>query len=84
MGEALGLQWSDVDFEASMLKVQRALYRVRGEWVVVEPKTRAGRRTISLPREALDDLSRQRAQQSQRLAGSGEQAAGVMEGVLRQ
>ena len=49
-GEALGLQWKDVDLDAGTLTVRRALQRLRGKGLVfVEPKSRAGRRTIVLP-----------------------------------
>jgi integrase len=49
-GEALGLKWSDIDLDAGTLTVRRALQRLRGKGLVfVEPKSRAGRRTIVLP-----------------------------------
>lgn len=49
-GEALGLKWSDVDLEAGSLTVRRALQRLKGKGLVmVEPKSKAGRRTIALP-----------------------------------
>ncbi|MCW2667750.1 MAG: Integrase [Frankiales bacterium] len=49
-GEALGLRWSDVDLDAGLLRVRRALQRLRGQGLVfVEPKSRAGRRSIVLP-----------------------------------
>ena len=57
MGEALGLRWSDIDFEAKILRVNRQLQRVRdgGGLVFGEPKN-ASRRTIDLPQRALDAL----------------------------
>jgi integrase len=49
-GEALGLMWDVVDLDAGTLTVRRALQRQRGKGLVlVEPKSRAGRRTIKLP-----------------------------------
>jgi integrase len=49
-GEALGLQWKDVDLDAGTLRLRRALQRLRGRGLVfVETKSRAGRRTIVLP-----------------------------------
>lgn len=52
-GEALGLLWDAVDLEAGTLTVRRALQRHKGKGLVlVEPKSKAGRRTIKLPRPA--------------------------------
>lgn len=72
-GEALGLQWSDLDFEGGTLTVRRALQRQRGQGLVlVEPKSRSGRRTIALPAPIVALLrSHQTAQAAERLhAGS--------------
>jgi integrase len=72
-GEALGLQWSDLDFEGGTLTVRRALQRQRGQGLVlVEPKSRSGRRTIALPEPIVALLrSHQTAQTAERLhAGS--------------
>lgn len=63
-GEALGLQWADVELDAGTLTVRRALQRQRGAGLVlVEPKSRAGRRTIALPRPLVDGLRAHRAAQ---------------------
>ncbi len=69
-GEALGLRWSDLDLEAGTLTVRRALQRQRGRGLVfVEPKSRAGRRTILLPRPLREALRTHRvAQAEERLA----------------
>lgn len=49
-GEALGLWWEDVDLDAQLLRIRRALQRQRGGGLVfTEPKTRRSRRTIPLP-----------------------------------
>jgi len=51
-GEALGLPWGAVDLDAGTLAVRQALQRQTGKGlVVVQPKSRAGRRTIALPPE---------------------------------
>ena len=68
-GEALGLQWADVDLDAPSLTVRRALQRQRGKGLVlVEPKSRSGRRTIALPVPIVDLL------QAHRHAQDGERA----------
>lgn len=51
-GEALGLTWEYVDLEAQQIRVRWQLQRIVGRGLVfVEPKSRAGRRTIVLPDE---------------------------------
>ena len=68
-GEALGIQWSDIDLDAPSLTVRRALQRQRGKGLVlVEPKSRAGRRTIALPEPIVDLLH------AHRLTQDGERA----------
>jgi integrase len=47
-GEALGLTWSNVDLELCTLSVTQALYRVKGTFITQPPKTKSGRRVISL------------------------------------
>src|SRR5262245_2686913 len=56
-GELLALQWSDVDFDARTVVVQRTLENLRGQVRVNEPKTSRSRRKIDLSRYALDALS---------------------------
>jgi len=74
LGEGLGLRWSDVDFEKGIVRVERSLTEAGCRFSVGTPKTRAGIRTLSLPRFALTALHDQRvAQASFRLsAGGGE------------
>lgn len=67
-GEAVGLQWGDVDFTEKSLRVERQLQRVRGdrdksELMFSEPKSAKGRRTIPLPAFALTALEQHRRQQ---------------------
>jgi integrase len=48
-GEALGLRWSDVDFDAGLLRVQRQIVQVNGRAVEGPPKSAAGHRTVAIP-----------------------------------
>ena len=48
-GEALGLQWDDIDLHAGMLTVRHSLQRIGGHLQLVEPKTDRSRRTIPMP-----------------------------------
>jgi integrase len=52
-GEVLGLRWDDIDFEARVLDVRRALQRVDGALRLVETKTRASRRPLPIPAMSL-------------------------------
>ncbi len=63
-GEALGLLWDAVDLDAGTLTVKRALQRQTGKGLLlVEPKSRSGRRTVRLPAPLQDALHQHRARQ---------------------
>jgi integrase len=47
-GEARGLRWRDLDFDAGTLTVRRAISRVKGGHEVKGPKTEASKRTIPI------------------------------------
>ena len=95
-GEALGLCWDDIDWDAGTLRVRRALCRAPwqhgcaspgrclakhptdcpqrrdGGLRTVEPKSAAGRRTVSLPGPLLDALRAQRRGQAAERLVAGE------------
>ena len=72
-GEALGLQWQDIDFDQRTLTVRQALQReAGGGLVLVPPKSRAGRRTILLPAPLLAQLKEHRAVQSRERLAAGQ------------
>lgn len=62
-GELLGLRWSDFDETAGTLAVSGKVVRITGEGLIRadETKTAAGRRTIALPRFAIDVLTARRS-----------------------
>ncbi|MCI0410496.1 MAG: site-specific integrase [Acidobacteria bacterium] len=72
MGEALGLQWSDLDLERGRLFVRRQVIWLRkkdckaGEprWGFAEPKSEAGKRVVELPPVLVPFLQAHRAQQN--------------------
>lgn len=74
-GELLGLEWSDINWEAGTLTVNRNLVQVREDGkarlVFQEPKTEAGRRTIPLPKEVLKALRAHKARQAQERLAAG-------------
>jgi len=67
-GEAIGLQWGDVNFAEKAIRVERQLQRIKGDreksvLVFSEPKSAKGRRSIPLPAFALKALEQHRTQQ---------------------
>lgn len=72
-GEALGLRWPDVDFDAGSLTVRQALQRIAGRGLVlVPPKSRAGRRTIALPPQLVVALRAHRTAQLEERLQAGD------------
>src|SRR2546425_18074 len=64
VGEALGLQWQDVDLNAGWLAVRNTLQRQPGSgFVLGPPKTEKSRRTIYLSRLEQGALEQQRQRQ---------------------
>jgi integrase len=59
-GELFGLEWPDVNLNEGTLAVRRALQELKGELIVKEPKTKAGRRVVSLGVEAIEALARRK------------------------
>jgi integrase len=67
-GELLALTWGNLDFEASRLRVDRALEETKGGLRFKPPKTRHGRRTVSLAPWIVSELREHRkAHQEQRI-----------------
>ena len=68
-GEALGLQWKDVDLEAGTAAIRHQLQRVDGKLALVDVKAKRSRRTVELPALATSALRQHRqAQRLERLA----------------
>src|SRR3712207_372782 len=62
-GEALALRWSDVDLDAGLLRVRWTLSRTSMGLQLHEPKTDKSRRTVPLPRSAIETLRAHRTRQ---------------------
>jgi integrase len=58
LGESLALLWADVDLDAGELRVMKTLQDNLGPLRIVEPKTAAGRRLISLGNLAIGAMRR--------------------------
>lgn len=61
-GEILGLRWQDVDLRRGTVKIAVQLQDLHGELVLSEPKSASSRRTVPLPRLALQALRARRRQ----------------------
>lgn len=61
IGEALGLRWSDIDFKAGTVRIERQIVQVGRDMIECEPKTKAGIRTITIPAWGMEMLRRQKA-----------------------
>jgi integrase len=55
-GELLGLAWRHVDLAGGTVTIERALEQADGRLTFKAPKTKHGKRTIALPRVAVDAL----------------------------
>lgn len=61
IGELLALRWSDVDLLHRRLSITRTVLEVTGEGLVEgSTKTKAGRRTVTIPRLVVAELERHR------------------------
>ena len=68
-GELLALRWQDVDLDCGKLRVERSLEQTKAGLRFKSPKTKHGRRSISIPPSVVSELrAHWKAQQEQRLA----------------
>nr|WP_239521689.1 site-specific integrase [Geodermatophilus sabuli] len=79
-GEALALQWSDVDLAKGLLRVRGTLSRIDGELTVTEPRTARSKRFVPISEPAEGVLRRVHAAQAEerRLAGSAWRQTGFV------
>ena len=75
-GEALGLQWQDVDLELGYLRISKQLQRNDGKFQLVEPKTARSRRTLALPASIVHSLRDHRLRQADERRASAPQSHG--------
>jgi integrase len=62
-GEALGLRWEDVDFQAGLIHARYELQRFEGKFHLVELKSRRSHRTLAMPPYIADKLREHGAMQ---------------------
>ena len=69
LASSLGLRWQDVDFNAGTLRIAQSLEQTKAGLRLKSPKTKHGRRTITIPPAIVAELrAHWKAQQEQRLA----------------
>jgi integrase len=64
-GELCGLAWSAVDLERATVRVERSLEETANGLRLKPPKTRSGRRTVSLPASVVETLRAHRRRQAE-------------------
>lgn len=67
VGECLGLQWNDIDFQKSEIHIRNNLSNVGGKFYLTTPKTESSRRTIILGKKMRDLLLKHQINQKQRM-----------------
>jgi integrase len=75
-GEALGLEWDDIDDPKQVIRVRRTLGRVGGGLTATPPKTRNSRRDIPITPAVAAIIRTQRAAQAAERLKAGSQWAG--------
>jgi integrase len=63
-GEALGLKWEDIDFEKNIISVKRALLPAKGYYNFADLKTAKSRRTLTVPKNIIECLKKEKCRQS--------------------
>lgn len=70
-GEALGLQWADVDLDGGRITIRRALHRVDGELKLENVKTEGSVAVLPLPRPLVPILANHRRRQLEERLAAG-------------
>ena len=70
-GEALAVRWSDIDFQKNVVRIERSLEQTKGSLRIKSPKTKHGRRSISISPWLVAELKSHRARQDERRLALG-------------
>lgn len=62
-GEALGLQWKDINIEKNKVNIRRALLPGKGYYNFSDLKTAKSRRTLSVPKNIIEYLKKEKCRQ---------------------
>jgi integrase len=70
-GEILALRWSDLDWDNAVLRVERAVEETKTSVGMKPPKSKRGRRRVTLPSIAIEALKQHRSYQDEYRAKLG-------------
>jgi integrase len=70
-GEALALRWGDVDFQKNVVRIERSLEQTKGSLRIKAPKTKKGRRNVTISPWLAAELRSHRARQDERRLALG-------------
>jgi integrase len=70
-GEVLGLRWTDVDFQKNLVRIERSLEQTKGSIRIKSPKTKKGRRNVTISPWLAAELRSHRARQDERRLSLG-------------
>lgn len=73
-GELIALKWEDVNFEKSILSINKGLIKIPGHEIQIkDPKTKSSIRTIAIPTSVLHTLKKHKIKQSEQRLIVGDQ-----------
>ena len=70
-GEALAIRWGDVNFQKNVVRIERSLEQTKGSIRVKSPKTKNGRRSVTISPWLAAELRSHRARQDGRRLALG-------------
>ncbi|MFL6820697.1 MAG: tyrosine-type recombinase/integrase [Bradyrhizobium sp.] len=70
-GEALAVRWGDVNFKTNVVRIERSLEQTKGSLRVKSPKTKNGRRSVTISPWLAAELKSHRARQDERRLSLG-------------
>ena len=70
-GEALALRWGDVDLQKNVVRIERSLEQTKGSLRIKSPKTKNGRRNVTISPWLTAELRAHRARQDERRLSLG-------------
>jgi integrase len=70
-GEVLALQWKDVDLDKGLVRIERSIEQTKAGLRIKSPKTKHGRRNVSISPWLVAELRAHRARQQERRLSLG-------------